>query len=55
MCSSDLFNNMSIERAHTLLCRDIDVLTDVTDKLVQSSNCDMFGAKFRSPKLRAKA
>ena len=37
-------------------CRDIDVRTVVSDKLVeQSSNCDKFGAKFRSPKLRAKA
>ena len=67
------FNNMSLERAHTLLpqqlnrrphkysqsertdsqtpCRDIDVRTDVTDKLVQFSNNNSvkFEAKSRSP------
>ena len=30
-------------------CRDIDVRTVVTDKLVQSGNSDKFGAKFRTP------
>ena len=45
--SSDDFKIL-YDEVNTLLCRDIDVRTVVTDKLVQSSNSDKFGAKFRT-------
>ena len=46
--SSDDFSIL-YDEVNTLLCRDVDDPTVVTDKLVQSSNSDKFGAKFRSP------
>ena len=46
--SSDDFSIL-YDEVNTLLRRDIDVRTVVTDKLVQSSNNDKFGAKFRTP------
>ena len=46
--SSDDFKIL-YDEVNTLLCRDIDVRTVVTDKLVQSSNSVKFEAKSRSP------
>ena len=37
------------DEVNTLLYRDIDIRTNVTDKLVQSSNSVKFKAKSRSP------
>ena len=45
--SSDDFSIL-YDEVNTLLCRDIDVRAVITDKLVQSSNSDKFGAKLRT-------
>ena len=37
------------DEVNTILCRNIDVRADVTDKLVQSSNGVKFEAKSGSP------
>ena len=44
-----LMTSAFYDEGNTLLCQNIDVLTDVTDKLVQSSNSVKFEAKSRSP------
>ena len=44
-----LMTSALYDEVNTLLCRDIDVRTDVADKLVQSSNSVKFEAESRSP------